>query len=164
VLAVQRPDEPDEELPGVWGLPATTLQTGESDGDGIRRLGREKLGVDLTALHPLGSAKQQRADYTLTMTVYEASMTGEPSLRRAPAGTSYAALSWRPADVFKEAAERGSLCCELFVSSSAGLETAKEGGRRSCGTVQFFLVLAFVLLPGEQHCGKNVAIVQRNTF
>lgn len=41
ILAVLRPDEPGEELPGVWGLPAVTLRDGESPEDGVRRLGRE---------------------------------------------------------------------------------------------------------------------------
>ena len=41
ILVVLRPDEPGEELPGVWGLPAVTLRDGESPEDGVRRLGRE---------------------------------------------------------------------------------------------------------------------------
>jgi len=118
VLAVQRPDEPGEELPGVWGLPATTLREGESPEDGVRRLGREKLGVELTPQRTLGEGEQQRPDYKLRMTVYEASMAGEPSLRRVASGTSYDALNWLPADSFAEAAARGSLCCALFLASA----------------------------------------------
>jgi len=123
VLAVRRPDEPGEELPGLWGLPATTLREGESPEDGVRRLGRQKLSVDLTPLRALASGEQQRAGYTLRMTVYEASMTGEPSASGGPdradgaSGTLYEALDWLPAASFGEAAQRGSLCCELFLKS-----------------------------------------------
>jgi 8-oxo-dGTP diphosphatase len=124
VLAVQRPDEPGEELPGVWGLPATTLRDGESPEDGVRRLGRKKLDVELTQLRALAEGEQQRADYTLHMTVYEASMAGEPSLQRARTGTSYDALDWLPADSFTDAAAHGSLCCELFVATLTGRNTA----------------------------------------
>jgi ADP-ribose pyrophosphatase YjhB (NUDIX family) len=41
VLAVKRPNEPDEELPGVWGLPATTLRDGESPAVAVVRIGSE---------------------------------------------------------------------------------------------------------------------------
>jgi ADP-ribose pyrophosphatase YjhB (NUDIX family) len=123
VLAVRRPDEPGEELPGLWGLPATTLAEGEPPEDGVRRLGREKLGVALAPLRALAEGEQQRADYTLRMTVYEASMTGEPSASGGPdrargaSGTLYEALDWLPAASFREAAQRGSLCCELFLAA-----------------------------------------------
>jgi len=121
VLAVQRPDEPGEELPGVWGLPAATLRDGESPVDGVRRLGREKLGVDLTPLRALATGEQQRADYTLRMTVYEASMSGEPQLPDRAAGASgtlYEAHDWLPAASFREAADKGSLCCRLFLAAT----------------------------------------------
>jgi ADP-ribose pyrophosphatase YjhB (NUDIX family) len=119
VLAVQRPDEPGEELPGVWGLPATTLRHGESAEDGVRRLGREKLGVELASTRLIGEGDQQRADYLLRMTVYEASMTGTPGLLRAASGTSYNELDWLPGESFRDAAERGSLCCQVYVASLA---------------------------------------------
>ncbi len=126
MLAVKRPDELGEELPGVWGLPATTLRAGEPREDGVRRLGREKLGVGLTPLRELASGEQQRSRYTLRMTVYEASMAGEPRLPErgdTSAGTLYNALDWLPAESFREAAARGSLCCELFLATLTGGNT-----------------------------------------
>lgn len=134
VLAVRRPDEPGEELPGIWGLPATTLRDGESAEEGVRRLGREKLGVELTPLRALAEGEQQRPsghrrkDYMLRMTVYDASMAGEPSALggppRAPGtpGTLYEAIDWLPAALFREAAERGSLCCRLFLAATSSPE------------------------------------------
>ncbi len=120
VLAVRRPDEPGEELPNIWGLPATTLADGEAPEDAVRRLGREKLGVELTPLRALAEGEQPRAGYTLHMTVYEVSMSGVPQLpRRAPgsASTLYDALDWLPPDAFADAASRGSLCCQLFLQT-----------------------------------------------
>jgi adenine-specific DNA-methyltransferase len=139
VLAVRRPDEPGEELPGVWGLPATTLRTGESPEEALRRLGREKLGVELTPLRALAGGEQQRPGYTLRMTVYGASMDGEATLptRDPNAGTLYDAVDWLPAESFREAAEQGSLCCRLYLSTltpnpspaSGRGELARQGWR-----------------------------------
>ncbi len=86
----------------------------------MRRLGREKLGAELTPLRPLAQGEQRRPDYTLQMTVYEASLTGEARLpERTPdaEGTLYEALEWRPAASLREAAEAGSLCCRLFLAT-----------------------------------------------
>lgn len=123
VFAVKRPDEPGEELPGVWGLPAVTLQDGETPEQGVRRLGAEKLSVELTPLRPLAEGEQQRDDYVLQMTVYEASPGGEPILppRTAEAtSTLYVDTGWLPVEAFQEAADKGSLCCQLFLTLSPG--------------------------------------------
>ena len=120
VLAVRRPDEPGEELPNIWGLPAVTLLENETAEETIQRLGAQKLGIELTPLRQLAEGEQQRKDYTLHMTVYEASADGEPMLpRRTPDSevTLYAALDWLPIDAFNEAAERGSLCCKLYLET-----------------------------------------------
>ena len=117
-LAVHRPDEPDEELPGVWGLPGVTLRARGSPEEGLHRLGKEKLSVDLTPLRSLAEGEQRRAGYTLCMTVYDASMEGDPRLPKRTAeasGTRYQAFDWLPASALEEAAERGSLCCRLFL-------------------------------------------------
>ena len=122
VLAVRRPDEPGEELPGVWGLPALTLRAGEPPEEGVRRLGREKLGAELTPLGPLAEGEQRRAGYLLRMTVYQASLAPDWSGRLPPRtgstlGTLYEALDWLPAASFREAAKHGSLCCRLFLET-----------------------------------------------
>ncbi len=121
-FAVKRPDEPGEELPGVWGLPAVTLQEGETPAQGVRRLGAEKLGIELTPLRPLAEGEQQRDDYVLHMTVYEASPGGEPALppRTAEAtSTLYVDADWLPVEAFREAVDKGSLCCKLFLTLNA---------------------------------------------
>jgi very-short-patch-repair endonuclease len=140
VLAVKRPEEPGEELPGIWGLPATTLREAESPEDAVRRIGREKLGVELTPVRALADGEQQRADYTLRMTVYDALMAGKPRLPEpdAPnAGTLYDAIDWLPANSFGEAVAAGSLCCRLFLSTltpdpspASGRGELRREGRR----------------------------------
>ncbi len=125
VLAVRRPEEPGEELPGVWGLPAVTLRDGESADDGVRRVGREKLGIDLTPMRRLAAGEQRRESYLLEMTVCEASTHGEPSLPERAEGattTLYDAFDWLPEAAFAAAADAGSLCCRLFVASARGHE------------------------------------------
>ena len=84
VLSVRRPDD-DDELPGVWGLPAGTLRASETIKDLIGRIGRDKLGVELTPRRKVASGKQLRRLYLLEMELWEASMTGSPfSLRLRP--------------------------------------------------------------------------------
>ena len=53
LLLVRRPDD-DESLPGAWGLPAVSLAPGEAEEDAVRRAGRDKLGVELEPLGPVG--------------------------------------------------------------------------------------------------------------
>ena len=122
VLAVRRPEGPDEELPGVWGLPAVTLRAGEPAEAGVRRLGLEKLSVALTPGALIAEGDQRRDSYALRMSVYEAATDGEPALPPEQAaslgGTRYEAIDWLPAASFRRAAEQGSLCCRLFVEAT----------------------------------------------
>ena len=53
-LAVRRPDDPEDPLAGLWGLPAITLRDGEDERAAVVRAGREKLGVELAATGKLG--------------------------------------------------------------------------------------------------------------
>ena len=120
VLAVRRPEGPDEELPGVWGLPAVTLHAGEPAEAGVRRLGLEKLSVALTPGSLIAQGDQRREGYALQMSVYEAAAAGEPALPAAASlgGTRYEAIDWLPAASFRRAADQGSLCCRLFVEAT----------------------------------------------
>ena len=121
VLAVRRPEGPDEELPGVWGLPAVTLRAGEPAEAGVRRLGLEKLSVALTPGALIAQGDQRRDSYALRMSVYEAVAAGEPALPPPAAslgGTRYEAIEWLPAASFRRAADQGSLCCRLFVEAT----------------------------------------------
>ena len=78
ILAVRRPDD-DDELPGIWGLPAGTCKSRETIEDVIVRIGRQKLGVELKPVRELASGGQERPGYLLHMELWEVSMTGTPS-------------------------------------------------------------------------------------
>ncbi len=116
LLAVRRPDD-DEDLPGVWGLPATTVHPHETDADAASRLGETKLGSP--ALIAEGS--QPRPGNELSMRLYSASMTATAPILPIVAGqqgvTYYADWRWAPKSALEDGAERGSLCCALALNT-----------------------------------------------
>jgi 8-oxo-dGTP pyrophosphatase MutT (NUDIX family) len=107
VLLVRRPDG-DESLPGVWGLPAASLADGESERDAVRRAGREKLGVEVRPLDPLGS------ELTMTDWLVEV-VDGEPSVPQDGPNTQYAELRWGEPRELVPAARQGSLCSRALL-------------------------------------------------
>lgn len=106
-LAIRRPDD-DDELPGIWGLPAGTCRNKETVQDVIARIGRERLGVTLVPYRLLVSGAQDRPGYHLEMELWEALMVGAPH---------YPERQWASCDVFRPGAEAGSLCCELAIKT-----------------------------------------------
>jgi 8-oxo-dGTP diphosphatase len=107
LLLVRRPDD-DESLPGVWGLPAVSLVNGESEEDAVRRAGREKLGVEVEPLEPVGSERG--------MTDWEASVSaGAPAVPQPGPNTQYTALRWGEPAELVPAARAGSLCCRVLL-------------------------------------------------
>ncbi len=117
VLLVQRPEE-DAELPGIWGLPAVTLQPGESDEVALRRLVRQKLGTELLDFRFLCSGEQQRARYRLRMRLYGVLLAGTPRLPQdAPrTATYYRQWRWGELEELRAGALQGSLCCQLALN------------------------------------------------
>jgi ADP-ribose pyrophosphatase YjhB (NUDIX family) len=103
ILLVRRPDN-DDELPGIWGLPAGTRRDQETAGEIIVRIGRDKLGVKLAPVRLLASGTQDRPRYKLNMQLWEASMDGTPK---------YPQWQWGLLDLLRTGAAAGSLCCEL---------------------------------------------------
>ena len=107
LLLVRRPDD-DDDLPGVWGLPAASATAGESLEDAVRRAGREKLGVDVRPLEPVG-----RDGF---MTDFRAEIvTGEPQVQPGGTNTQYAELRWGELDDLVPAARAGSLCSRVLL-------------------------------------------------
>jgi 8-oxo-dGTP pyrophosphatase MutT (NUDIX family) len=107
VLLVRRPDD-DESLPGVWGLPAASLFEDESEEDAVRRAGREKLGVEVLPLQPIGNDG--------AMTDWEARIVdGRPSVPQPGPNTQYAQLRWGDARDLVPAARQGSLCSRVLL-------------------------------------------------
>src|SRR5215471_5554903 len=109
VLAIRRPDD-DDELPGIWGLPAGTLRPNENVEDVIKRIGREKLGVQMTPVRKLASGSQNRSSYRLEMELWEALMDGTPT---------YLDWQWASVDLLQPGMAAGSLCCELAIKNKS---------------------------------------------
>ena len=59
-LAVRRPDDPEDPLAGLWGLPAVTLADEEDELSGVIRAGRAKLGVELAVGRKIGEKTADR--------------------------------------------------------------------------------------------------------
>jgi 8-oxo-dGTP diphosphatase len=107
VLLVRRPDD-DESLPGLWGLPAASLRTGESEHDAVRRAGRDKLGVEVVPLRPIGADAGMR-DWAARIA------SGEPSVPQPADGTQYVDWHWGKAEELAPAARAGSLCARALL-------------------------------------------------
>jgi len=122
LLLVRRPEEPGEDLPGVWGLPAVSLEPGEDEEAGALRVAREKLGVPVRLRGRLAEGRQERPGYTLEMAVYEAELAGpEPSaLPRGEGRTYYTAWRWGTPEDLEPARRQGSLCSALYLSARHG--------------------------------------------
>jgi 8-oxo-dGTP diphosphatase len=103
ILTLRRPDD-DDELPGIWGLPAGSLRSSETLGDLVTRIGDEKLGVPLSPVRKISEGVQDRPAYRLEMELWEAEMEGEPTV------TDW---KWDSIDALQAGKEAGSLCCTL---------------------------------------------------
>lgn len=117
ILIVQRPAN-DENLPNVWGLPATSLKKGESFKKAVLRLGREKLGVELKIIKLINEGQLEGKEYILFMKEYEVEIIkGKPKVPQKINGiTQYQKWVWALSDKLKEAAQKGSLCSQLYLS------------------------------------------------
>jgi 8-oxo-dGTP diphosphatase len=107
LLLVRRPDD-DESLPGVWGLPAVSLVPGEPEEDAVRRAGRDKLGVDVEPLEPVGS-EAGMTDWRVRVS------SGEPAVPQPGPKTQYTDLRWGEPAELVPAAREGSLCCRVLL-------------------------------------------------
>jgi ADP-ribose pyrophosphatase YjhB (NUDIX family) len=121
-LVVRRPQDPDDPLAGLWGLPAITLDEGEGERAAVVRAGRVKLGVELTPGSCIGQKAADRGAYLLRLADYEAVLAaGTPDVPQPDASlTQYTACRFTadPA-VLAEAAARGSLCAQLYLEDNS---------------------------------------------
>jgi len=136
-LAVRRPDDPEDPLAGLWGLPAITLRDGEDERAAVVRAGRAKLGVQLAAGRKIGEQAADRGAYLLRLSDYEATIVGgTPSVPQPDDSvTQYVACEFTgdPA-ILSEAAARGSLCARIFLDQTASEEQAQVADfRRRAG-------------------------------
>jgi len=116
-LLVKRPED-DPDLGGQWGLPATTLKSGELPEEAARRVCREKLACDGLPIRFLGSMTQKRNSYNLCLMDIEMLLVRDTAnVKKATApGTLYTAQKWtdNPMDLMS-AAEHGSCCASIFL-------------------------------------------------
>jgi 8-oxo-dGTP diphosphatase len=120
-LIVRRPDDPADPLAGLWGLPAVTLAPGEDEQSAASRAGHLKLGVRLRVGAKIGEADSP--ERALHLSDYEATiLSGTVSVPQPGTGvTQYTECRFTddPATL-AEAAERGSLCAQVFLSAQRG--------------------------------------------
>jgi ADP-ribose pyrophosphatase YjhB (NUDIX family) len=115
LLLVKRP-EGDESLPGEWGLPAATLRPGESEEDAVRRAGRDKLGLDVRPIRPIGEEAGERPGHRIVMRDWEAEIAaGRPVVPQPGEGTQYEDLRWGEVEELVPAARHGSLCARVLL-------------------------------------------------
>jgi hypothetical protein len=117
-LVVRRPDDPDDPLAGVWGLPAVTLRDGEDERAAAERAGRDKLGVTLRVGRKIGEKTADRGAYLLRLSDYEATTTqGTPTVPQDdPAVTQYTESRFTTdRGMLAEAAKKGSICARIFL-------------------------------------------------
>lgn len=107
ILALRRPDT-DDELPGIWGLPAGSFRNSETLGELIRRIGQDKLGVLLSPVRKVSEGVQDRPEYRLEMEIWEATMEDQPTVQD---------WKWASWEVLKPGRDSGSLCCSLALKS-----------------------------------------------
>jgi ADP-ribose pyrophosphatase YjhB (NUDIX family) len=107
ILSTRRADD-DDELPGVWGLPAGSYRGAESLRDLVARIGKDKLGVTLHPVQKIAQGKQQREGYLLDMELWEAEMSGVPR---------HPAWQWATTEILEPGKVQGSLCCRLALES-----------------------------------------------
>ena len=116
ILTVRRPED-DEELPGVWGLPAGSLLERETFPDGVVRAGEEKLGVELEVEEILNDGQTERDEHVLYMKLFRARIVeGTPTVpQEVGAITQYTEWEWADPERLRVAAANGSLCSRLLL-------------------------------------------------
>jgi len=119
-LVTRRPDEAGDPLAGVWGFPAVTRRPGEDERSAAARIGPLKLGVTLSVGAKLGERTDDRGDYLLRLADYAAVIAdGSPAVPQADESvTQYVACTFTDdPGLLVPAAERGSLCSQIFLES-----------------------------------------------
>ncbi len=119
VLLVKRPKD-DDLFPSMWGLPAGTLQENESWEDAVKRAARQKLGIEVEVTKMIAQGTQKRKHYQLFMREYEARIiNGTPMAPQPPQEVSqYQGCKYGNPEELIETAQKGSLCCRLFLDYS----------------------------------------------
>lgn len=122
VLAIKRKNHPTDILAGLWGLPAVSLTTLETDAHGVARIGWQKLGTSVQPIEFIGQKSHPRSqNLLLTMRLWECSIEHDPDFSRRDMANShvnqYADWQWMEPKVLIATAQKGSLCTQLLLES-----------------------------------------------
>lgn len=126
VIAVLRPQVPDDPLGGLWGLPAATAKDGESEDEAVSRVLNDKLGLRFSAegLTRINDGQRDDGANPQSMTVYAMEWDkNSPLSITLPAlsadseepVTLYEDWRWVAPEELRKAAMRGSLCTRLYL-------------------------------------------------
>lgn len=116
-LLVVKRDDTDNDLPGVWGLPAATIRAGETPEQAAIRAGRDKLGVTVR----IGRCTGEDTIENRHLREYEAEIVdGQPSVPQVdPSVSQYAGLQYTDDPrILLEAARKGSLCSRIYLRNA----------------------------------------------
>lgn len=120
ILIVKRPEDESGPIAGVWGFPAVMIKDGESEIKAAKRVGKDKLGVEIKIIERIGETTGDRDSYTLHLCDYAAEVKeGVPSVPQKDSSViQYVELKYT-ADptILIPAAKRGSLCSQIYLSS-----------------------------------------------
>lgn len=118
VLIVKRPDDPDDMLRNLWGLPAVTVSPGETLTEAAQRVGLTKLGVKVKVGRKIGESTKDRGKYTLRLIDYDARIVdGQPVVPQVGgAVTQYVEVRFvDDPTILIPAAQHGSQCTEIYL-------------------------------------------------
>lgn len=109
LFALRSPDK--SEFPLVWSLPSHFMNDGEKVEDTIKRIGRNKLGVELELVQFLNEGYGDRPDFTLFMHDYEARVTnGIPRIN----SDDFIELKWSDPLTQISSMDIMGDCCRLY--------------------------------------------------
>ncbi len=117
-LVVKRPDDPNDDLAGVWGFPAVTLRDDEVEIDGVKRAAKDKLGIEVDIIKRLGESTHERPRHILKLADYEVFVTkGTPKVPQSDASvTQYTECKFTDdPTILVPAAKKGSQCTQIFL-------------------------------------------------
>lgn len=97
--------------PLAWSLPSHYVSENESPKDTVKRIGKNKLGIELEIGELLNEGKSDRGDFILFMHDYSATITnGEPNI----VSNDYVELIWaEPHSQLNSMKVMGD-CCRLY--------------------------------------------------
>jgi len=100
-----------ERFPLTWSMPSYFVKEGEAHSETVKRIGKDKLGVDLELVRLLNEGYGERDDFLLFMHDYEAKIvSGTPYVN----SDDYIQLEWREPNDFLSTLQIKGECTRLY--------------------------------------------------